>query len=125
VEPQYRGFLDEDGLVPMRPDVVWLDERNAPRAVIDAKYKAEWHSGFPNSDVYQALAYATALELPEAHLVYAKGEDPVTSHMIRGTHVVVHAHALDLALPPDALLVGVQSLASRIADQSRSLATVA
>ena len=47
--------------------------RERPRAVIDAKYKAEKPAGYPNADLYQMLAYCTALRLSDGHLVYAKG----------------------------------------------------
>jgi len=39
-----------------------------PGAVVDAKYKAERASGFPNADLYQMLAYCTALGLRDGHL---------------------------------------------------------
>jgi len=39
--------------------------------VVDAKYKAEKPSGFPNAGVYQMLAYCLRLGLPEGHLVNA------------------------------------------------------
>lgn len=118
VRGQFPGFLDEDDQVPMRPDIVWLDSVNGPLAVIDAKYKVEKVSGYPNADVYQALAYATALGLPDAHLVYARGNEPVSSYLIRGSGVRVHAHALDLALPPADLLHQVNGLALSIAGRS-------
>ena len=111
VRGQFPGFLDEDDQVPMRPDIVWLSSANRPLAVIDAKYKAERISGYPNADVYQALAYATALGLPDAHLVYARGNEPVSSYLIRGSGVRVHAHALDLSLPPADLLHQISGLA--------------
>jgi 5-methylcytosine-specific restriction enzyme subunit McrC len=118
VRGQFHGFLDVDDRVPMRPDIVWLDAVNGPLAIIDAKYKAETVSGYPNADVYQALAYATALGLPDAHLVYARGNEPVSSYLIRGSGVRVHAHALDLALPPAGLLNQISGLAVTIAGRA-------
>ena len=102
----------------MTPDIVWLDSREAPLAVLDAKYKAEKPSGFPNADIYQAHAYATALALPDAHLVYAKGNESVQSFEIRESGVVVHAHVLDLSAPPEALLAQVDVLAVKVAEGS-------
>lgn len=99
----------------MRPDVVWLDADGRPVAVVDAKVKAERPSGFPNADVYQALAYATTLGLDAAHLVYAGGNEPVQAYVARGSGVRIHAHALDLAQPPGMLLEQVAALAQVIA----------
>jgi len=110
VEAQHSTWLDQEAKVSLRPDVVWLDSYLRPVAVLDAKYKAERPSGFPNADVYQALAYATALGLDEAHLVYAKGSAEAQSFTVMGTGTVITAHALDLALPPDDLLVQVTAL---------------
>lgn len=78
---------------------------------MDAKYEAEKPAGFPNADVYQALAYATSMGLEEAHLVYAKGNEPVQSYRARGTGVAIHAHVLDLSQSPEALLEQVTMLA--------------
>jgi 5-methylcytosine-specific restriction enzyme subunit McrC len=68
--------------------------------------------------VYQALAYATALGLSDAHLVYARGNEAATSYVIRGSGVRVHAHALDHALPPAELVNQVNGLALSIAGRS-------
>lgn len=118
VRAQFPGFLDEDDQVPMKPDIVWLDSAYAPLAVIDAKYKAEKVSGYPNADAYQALAYATALRLSDAHLVYARGNETATTYAIRGSGVRVHAHALDLSLSPVRLLNQVSGLARSIASRT-------
>ena len=111
VMDQYPTTLDEGADVEMRPDVVWIDDQLRPLAVIDAKYKEEKVSGFPNADLYQCLAYATALNLPRAHLIYAKGNAEVRKYTVRGNGLVISAHALDLSLPPEELLAQVQMLA--------------
>jgi 5-methylcytosine-specific restriction enzyme subunit McrC len=108
---QFATWLDEDELVALRPDVVWLDEQERPLAVLDAKYKAEKPAGFPNADIYQALAYATTLGLGEVHLVYAKGNEPVQTYAARGVDVRIHADALNLAVKPEAILDQVRALA--------------
>lgn len=114
VQGQFRTTLDTGGDVDLRPDIVWLDGAERPLAVADAKYKAEKPSGFPNADVYQALAYATVLDLPDVHLIYAKGNEPVRTYEVRHSPVRVHAHVLDLAQPPAPLLAQVGNLAARI-----------
>jgi 5-methylcytosine-specific restriction enzyme subunit McrC len=38
--------------------------------------------GFPQADLYQMLAYCTALRLPEGHLIYARGEAQASSYYL-------------------------------------------
>lgn len=121
---QFSTCLDEEQIIALRPDVVWLDQLEQPVAVVDAKYKAEKPAGFPNADVYQALAYATVLNLPDVHLIYAKGNEPVRTYHVRHSPVRVHAHVLDLALPPVSLLEHVGALAARIADRAAAPLTL-
>ncbi|MCB0927826.1 MAG: restriction endonuclease [Mycobacterium sp.] len=112
-EMQAALHLDEQRQVPMRPDL--LCRRNGLSvAVIDAKYKAERPDGFPNADLYQMLAYCTVLGLGQGHLVYAKGNEPVSVHTVRRAGTVIHCHALDLALRPAALLGQIDELAVRL-----------
>jgi 5-methylcytosine-specific restriction enzyme subunit McrC len=119
VEGQFPMWLDTGSVIFMKPDIVWVDAAQAPLAVLDAKYKAEKPSGFPNADIYQAHAYATALGLPEVHLVYAKGNESIQSHEVRQSGVVVHAHVLDLSATPSALLAQVDTLAAKVAEGAR------
>jgi 5-methylcytosine-specific restriction enzyme subunit McrC len=110
-----RWALDAAGEVALRPDLVWDWPSGLPRAVIDAKYKAERPSGFPYADLYQLLAYCTALGLAEGHLVYARGNEAGRVHQVVGTNVTLRAHALDLAQEPAALVQQVGTLATAIA----------
>ncbi|RFU82801.1 restriction endonuclease [Streptomyces triticagri] len=115
--------LDDDSRIRMRPDFVLYGSDGAPAAVADAKYKAEKRGGFPDADLYQMLAYCTALHLPEGHLIYAKGNAPHAAHRIRGSGIVIHQHALDLDQPPEHLLSDIarlsRALAGRRGDQPR------
>jgi 5-methylcytosine-specific restriction enzyme subunit McrC len=111
--------LDLAGHVRMNPDLVWY-RNDRPAAVVDAKYKAEKPAGYPNVDVYQLLAYCTALELDEGHLVYAKGNEPTFAHEVRNAGITIHAHALDLAAPPTTLLAQVDHLAKQVAATPRA-----
>lgn len=120
VQTQDPWFLDRAGEIAMKPDLVWYDDVGLPRAVTDAKYKAEKPDGFPNADMYQLLAYCTALRLPVGHLVYANGNEARRSHLIRGVDVVLQAHTLDLAGLPAAILTAIDDLASKIALDSAS-----
>lgn len=74
VSAQDPQTFDLGGTVKMNPDLVWYRGGEA-LAVIDAKYKSEKVAGYPNADLYQMLAYCTALGLPVGHLVYAKGNE--------------------------------------------------
>jgi 5-methylcytosine-specific restriction enzyme subunit McrC len=113
VAAQWRGHLDVARAVDIRPDVVWL-RAGKPAAVLDVKYKAEKPEGYPNADAYQALAYATALGLPAAHLVYAKGEAVARTHVVLHSGVEITTHAVDLDLPPADLVASLHSLANGI-----------
>ncbi|BBX24035.1 McrBC 5-methylcytosine restriction system component [Mycolicibacter terrae] len=105
--------LDVAQRVDMRPDLLWY-RHGVPCAVVDAKYKAERPEGFPNADLYQMLAYCTVLGLPEGHLVYAKGNEPVQTHTVQRAGVTIYCHALDLALPPALLMRQVDELTALV-----------
>lgn len=107
-------YLDVAAEVRMKPDLVWY-VGGQPAAVIDAKYKAEKPAGFPDADLYQMLAYCTALDLRDGDLVYARGNEPETTHEIRNVAVSIRVHALDLSQPPSGIIGQVRSVASRIA----------
>ncbi|WP_245804937.1 McrC family protein [Amycolatopsis australiensis] len=111
---QARHHLDEDRAIRMIPDFVHYADDGTPLAVADAKYKAEKPEGFPDADLYQMLAYCTALNLPEGHLVYAKGNAPHASHRVRNVGITIHQHVLDLDQPPGDLLTSVGHLARRL-----------
>lgn len=112
---QAAHYLDERHVIRMVPDFVWYAEDGAPLAVADAKYKAERPRGFPDADLYQMLAYCTALNLREGHLVYAKGNAPHAAHRVRHADITVHQHALELDQPPAGLLAEMEALAQRLA----------
>jgi 5-methylcytosine-specific restriction enzyme subunit McrC len=113
--------LDEASAVRMRPDFVLYGPDGTPCAVADAKYKAERAvnkarrpGGFPEADLYQMLAYCTALGLPEGHLVYAKGNAAHAAHRVRHAGVLIHQHALDLDQEPAGLLADIGEVADRM-----------
>jgi 5-methylcytosine-specific restriction enzyme subunit McrC len=110
---QDRLHLDDGNTIRIRPDLVWY-RSGTPIGVIDAKYKAEKPSGFPDADYYQLLAYATVLGLHEAHLVYAKGNEVARRFRVKNTAVTIHAHTLNLDTHSKALLTSIDGLATRI-----------
>ena len=78
-----RGIkLDKSGRVGMEPDLSWW-EGDQCVFVGDAKYKKTVSQRVPNADLYQLLAYATALNLPSGLLIYAKGEDEPATHTVK------------------------------------------
>ncbi|QKZ23264.1 McrC family protein [Streptomyces chartreusis] len=111
--------LDEASAIRMKPDLVLYGPSGAVCAVVDAKYKAEKRDGFPDADLYQMLAYCTALGLPEGHLVYAKGNAAHTAHAVRHAGIVIHQHTLDLNLDPSGLLADIEDLAARLVTTPR------
>ncbi|MGJ3510108.1 McrC family protein [Enemella sp. A6] len=115
---QYLDSLDVDASVPIQPDFVWQQEGRV-RIVADAKYKAERPSGFPQADLYQMLAYCTALDLPVGHLVYAKGNEEARRYVVRHAGIQIIAHTLDLDLAPAELLEAVKRLAGGLLPAAR------
>ena len=119
--------LDREGNVHLKPDLVWR-EGSSWTFVGDAKYKDLSGEHAPNSDLYQLLAYVTALNLPGGMLIYAKGErEPATYH-IRHSGKRFEVAALDLSGTLDDVLNRVESLANNVRalrDQARSLSRAA
>ncbi|MEU6809772.1 restriction endonuclease [Streptomyces sp. NPDC046831] len=114
VRLQDSHHLDEASAVRMRPDLVLYGPDGTPCAVADAKYKAEKRGGYPDADLYQMLAYCTALGLDEGHLVYAKGNASHAAHRVRHAGIMIHQHALDLDQDPAGLLADIAQIARRI-----------
>ena len=104
--------LDEQGQVRLRPDLVWQDGA-APVFVGDAKYK-RIDAGIPNADLYQLLAYATALDLPGGLLIYAQGERESAAYTVRHAGKRLEVAALDLSGSLDEVLARVRSIAGKV-----------
>ena len=117
---QDRWHLDDNQAILMKPDLVWYVGGTAV-AVVDAKYKAEKPQGFPDADLYQLLAYCTALGLSVGHLVYAKGEAEPQRHRISSANVEIHCHTLDLQQTPSELLEQLRRLAAAISSADAPL----
>lgn len=103
--------LDEDQAISMRPDFVRYGDDGSPLAVVDAKYKTDT----PKPDLYQMLAYCTALNLKEGFLIYAKGHERQGSHRVRHAGITIHQHALELDQPAAGLREDIRILAQRLA----------
>ena len=107
--------LDEACQVRLRPDLVRYGPAGTPTAVVDAKYKRETPAGYPHADLYQLLAYCTALRLPVGHLVYAEGGELAPRVRVQHAAITIIRHALNLRLPVPALMTRVEALACEIA----------
>ncbi|GAA3893125.1 hypothetical protein GCM10022243_67640 [Saccharothrix violaceirubra] len=109
--PKPPTLLDAERGIAMAPDVVHLVDE-IPRIVVDAKYKLATGTGrYPNADHYQALAYATALEVAHTWLVYAGTAELARTHHVLNSPVTITTYALDLDVEPPELLAQVQRLA--------------
>ena len=100
----------------LRPGLVWWD---GTRCVFvgDAKYKNIANERVPTADIYQMLAYVTALDLPGGLLVYAKGEADAATYTVRDSRKRLEVAALDLSGTLDDVLDRVDGLA----DKARAL----
>ena len=108
-----RIYLAKGNRVKLEPDLTWWDGRDCV-FVGDAKYKDLTDERAPNADLYQLLAYATALDLPGGLLVYAKGEREPATYDVRHSGKRLEVAALDLSGMLDAVLERVGEVASRV-----------
>ena len=79
----------------------------------DCKYK-KTDDTIPNADIYQMLAYLTALQLTHGLLVYAAGEDVPHDITIPFADKRVLIQTIDVSQPPDNVLTQIAKLASLI-----------
>ena len=118
-----RIYLAKRSRVKLEPDLTWWHGTDC-LFVGDAKYKRVKVEGVPNADLYQLLAYVTALDLPGGLLVYAQGEAETATYRVRHSGKLLEVAALDLRGTLDQVLERIRGLASRIeelCDEARSL----
>ena len=111
--------LDQEGRVALQPDLVWRDGTRW-MFVGDVKYK-RLDPGAPNADLYQLLAYATALDLPGGLLIYAEGEQEAVTHTVRHAGKRLEVAALDLSGTLEGTLARVGTLAQRVTGLRRAV----
>ena len=109
-----RVTLDVDGKIRLKPDLSWWDGAVC-MFVGDAKYKRIDYKQVPNADLYQLLAYVTALDLPGGLLVYAKGEkvEP-TRYRVKHADKALEIVAIDLSGSIENLRGRVRELAGHV-----------
>jgi len=105
--------LDHIGRVTMQTDITWWSGAEC-LAVIDAKYKRLLPAGPRPEDLYQILAYCTALGLRSGHLVYAAGT-PSPMIIVRNAGVRIRTHVVPLTDTPERILHAVAQVAAHIA----------
>ena len=108
-----RIYLDRGKRLRLKPDLAWWDG-SAYTFVGDAKCKRIDGGAVPNADVYQILAYATALDLPGGLLVYAKGEADQADYEVVHSYKRLKVTTIDLAGPISEILTTVDRLAQRV-----------
>lgn len=119
--------FDKKDHVKLLPDLSWWDG-GVCTFVGDAKYKRISNKRIPNADLYQLLAYTTALDLPGGLLVYAKGEAEERVYDVRHAGKRLEVATLDLSCSLEEILTRVKELARRITtmrDEARRLRRVA
>jgi len=128
VKSQHDDRLDTNEAVTIRPDLVF-QTAGKPRFVADIKYKLTSDTAIgPNADLYQLLAYTTALNVPEGLLIYCLDANPETlsskprvglgaqSVRVKHTRKLLHTYALDLSGSANRIADQLQELASWIAN---------
>ena len=105
--------LDTNDQVDLRPDLVWK-VGSSHLFVGDAKYKDITDKGARSDDLYQMLAYVTALDLPGGMLVYAEGEAKEVVHEVRHSGKRLEVATLDLSGALDEILDRVRCLAKKV-----------
>ena len=120
-----RIHLAENNRVGLEPDLTWWDG-NTCTFVGDAKYKR--FESVHNADLYQLLAYVTALDLPGGLLVYAEGEADAARYQVRHSGKRLEVAALDLGGTLDDMLARVGDVAAKVTklhEEARSLQAAA
>ena len=119
--------LDKGRHITLKPDLSWW-EGNSCVFVGDAKYKNVTDARIPNADLYQMLAYATALNLPGGLLIYARDEAEPREYCIRHGGKRLEVASLDLSGTLEEAVNRVRVLSGRVIalrDEARPTASKA
>ncbi len=106
-------WLDQGQHIRLRPDLSWWDGSTCT-FVGDAKYKRIHDERVPNADLYQMLAYATALDLPGGLLAYAEGEEQPVVHEVRNAGKRLEVAAVNLSGSIADIRASIDELAQRV-----------
>lgn len=98
LRPQFGSSLDTEQRVGIKPDLMFT-WRHVPAMPADCKYKRIKEGEFKNADLYQMLAYCTALGLPRGALIYPRNESELTGEVaVRNSDVRIRFFDVDLGL---------------------------
>jgi 5-methylcytosine-specific restriction enzyme subunit McrC len=103
VQPFLRASPPQQGRpdLHVRPDVL-LERDGRPRLVLDAKWKRLSRTALPTDDVYQVVAYAAALAVTRAVLVYPGGRDRRWVYPLVGPGPILEIWTLRVTGPAEA-----------------------
>lgn len=110
---EQRVAFDEGSRILLRPDLSWWDGRSCT-FVGDAKYKNLTGSWVPIGDLYQLLAYATALNLPGGLMVYAQDESDTGTFDVLNSGKRLEVAALHLSETLEEMLESVGEVALKV-----------
>lgn len=109
--------LDEAGHAHIQPDLLF-EEHETPVLVADCKYKRVNPDAGTDSDLYQMVAYCTALGLTHGVLIYPRHLLDVDDEIaIRHSPVCLHRTSINLGLP----LAGLDAECARLGAQMMKL----
>ena len=112
--------LDEESIIGLEPDLTWWRGGEC-LWVGDAKYKnLEGPGARKPADLYQMLAYATALDLPGGTLIYAKGEAEPRNYRVKHAGKRLSVTSLDISRPLEEVLEQVRDIARRLKSSGES-----
>ena len=111
--PNHLGAVDT---IALKPDVSWWEgpDRHTCTFVGDAKYKRVENEQVPNADLYQLLAYTTALDLPGGLLIYAQGEAEDVIHNVLNAQKQLEIATINLSGSIGSLQAEIGRLAERV-----------
>jgi len=101
-------------VIDLQPDISWWEFDGRPSFVGDLKYKRTQVDEVKHPDIYQLLAYTTAMNLPAGLLIYAAGEADSGTHIVRHAGKRLEVRTLDISGRPIDVLERVRALADRI-----------
>ena len=111
--------LDRASRIRLEPDLTWWNAGHC-RFVGDAKYKRINAAGVKHADLYQLLAYTTALGVESGMLVYAAGEATDVEHEVRLAGKRLLVRTLDIDGTPTTVLERVADLGDAIRELASS-----
>jgi len=108
------AWFDDNKKAWIKPDFTCWEDSDTCLFVGDAKYKDLTGGKADSADLYQLLAYATALNLPGGLLIYAQGEDEPATYKIQNTCKQLEVVALDLTGSLEKVSERVKEIAGKI-----------